>query len=380
MIKKGTNIFFLVLIAATVVIMQGCKDKNKDATPSTPSADSYDRTALLTNYANGYIIPAYKNYKVQCDSLKLVVDSFNAAPNTTTLQNLKLQWEKTLLVWQDVAFLEFGPAANLALRAQTNVYPVDTTQVKANIADGNANLQLSSNFDAKGFQAVDYLISGIKSNSASIVTYYTDSVKVSNYLTTVVTELQNNAATVYSEWNTTYVTNFINNSASNAQGSAVSNVVNALNKHYETYIRKGKIGLPAGVFNGFSQVAMPDHVEAYYYMQSLPFTNRSVNAIEKFIKGEAYAATTNGVGLDDYLAHVQATSSGVALETAILNQIDAIQLKLGTINDPLSNEVSTNNQGVRDVYQELQKLVGKLKIEMTDALDVMITYQDSDGD
>ena len=33
---------------------------------------------------------------------------------------------------------------------------------------------------------------------------------------------------------------------------AISNIINALCLHYEFYVRRGKVGLPIGVFNGFS--------------------------------------------------------------------------------------------------------------------------------
>ena len=49
-------------------------------------------------------------------------------------------------------------------------------------------------------------------------------------------------------------------------------------------------------------------------------------------------------------------------------------------NDPLNNEVSTNTAGVLNVYQKMQQMVGYLKVDMTNALEVLITYQDSDGD
>ncbi|HRN42913.1 MAG TPA: imelysin family protein, partial [Vicingus sp.] len=189
-----------------------------------------------------------------------------------------------------------------------------------------------------------------------------------------------NGSYVFNEWINTYRTDFISNSASNAQGSSVSNLVNALNSHYETYIRKGKIGLPSGVFNGFSQAPMPNHVEALYFKQSLPYVYRSLSSFKKFLNGNSYTNNTSGKGFDDYLTFVNAVSGGIPLETAINNQMVAIDNQLATINDPLSNEVLVNNQGVKDVYQQMQLLVPKLKVEMTDALGVLITYQDNDGD
>ena len=53
---------------------------------------------------------------------------------------------------------------------------------------------------------------------------------------------------------------------------------------------------------------------------------------------------------------------------------------LGSLNDPLSNEVTTNVSGVATTYQSMQFLVPTIKVDMCAALGVLVTYQDSDGD
>ena len=366
---------FLSLLAVVA-----CSKKDDNPVAEDPLIEDYDREPMLRNYADNYIIPAYAAYVSEVTGLKAEINSFNATLTTSALQSLRVKWGNALLVWQDVSFLEFGPAQNISLRSQTNVYPTDTALINANIASGSYNLQLSSNFDAKGFQALDYLINGTGATDNDIVTYFTNNANARSYLLDVIIDIEMGATTVNNEWVNNYKSSFIANSGSNAQGSSVSNIINALSLHYETYIRKGKVGLPAGVFNGFSQLPMPEHVESYYYQQSLPFVYRSLVSMQKFLKGEHYSSSTNGEGLDDYLSHVKAMSGGQPLEVLINNQFNTIQSELNNINDPLSNEVNVNNQGVRDVYQEMQVLVPKMKVEMTNALEVMITYQDNDGD
>ncbi|MCO6499826.1 MAG: imelysin family protein [Vicingus serpentipes] len=377
---KKDQILFKLLFVFSLLILIGCSKDKDPVIPEDKDPEEYDRTALLNNYTHQYIQPAYAAYYNQVKILNNEVDSFIASPTILSLQNLRTEWEISLLIWQDVAFLEFGPAANISLRAQTNIYPVDTALIKSNISSGVYNLQAASNFDAKGFQALDFLLNGIAAVDADIVNYYTNTVNAKTYLQDVASEIETNASTVYNDWNSSYGTAFINNSASNAQGSSISDVVNAISQHYEGYIRKGKVGLPAGVFNGFSQLPMPEHVEAYYSNQSLPYVYRSLTSIQNFIQGKGYISTVNGEGLDDYMNFVNAQNNGQPLSTVINNQFSAIQVELGNINDPLSNEVVNNQSGVEAVYQKMQMLVPYIKIEMTNALEVLITYQDTDGD
>lgn len=375
--QKSNLIIFAFCIGILFVV--SCSKEDKEVIPET-SPGNYDKTPLLTNYSNEYIVPAYSSYYTAVNNLKNEVTSFNSGINVTSLQSLRAKWESALLIWQDVAFLEFGPASIISLRAQTNVYPVDTALVNNNIFSGTYNLQAGSNFDAKGFQALDYLLNGTGDTDADVVSYFTNTPNASTYLQDVADELESNANTVNTAWQGSYSTTFINNGASNAQGSAVSDVVNALVLHYEAYIRKGKIGLPAGSFNGFSQLPMPYHVESYYDDKSLPYVYRSLIAIQNFIKGKGYITTTNGEGLDDYMDFVNAQTGGQLLSTAIDNQFGIIDQELSNINDPLSEEVITNTQGVVGVYQKMQQMVPFLKVDMTNALEVLITYQDNDGD
>lgn len=378
-IIENTSKIIVSVIILGLLFITGCsKDDKKD--PTTQIVEEYDRATMLINYVDGYILPAYNEYVKNIDSLKTAVIAFNSTLDINSLNNLRTKWENSLLVWQDVAFLEFGPAQNISFRSQTNIYPVDTNLVINNIVSGSYNLQLASNFDAKGLQALEYLINGSGNTDNDIVNYFTATPNARTYLADVINDIETNTNYVYNEWVSTYRTSFISNSASNAQGSSVSNIVNAISLHYETFIRKGKIGLPAGVFNGFSQQPMPEHVEAYHYAQSLPFVYRSLVSLQKFIRGEHYSSSINGEGLEDYLNFVSAQSGGQPLVNLINNQFININNELGNINDPLSNEVVNNNQGVRDVYQQMQQMVPFIKVETANALEVMITYQDNDGD
>ncbi|WP_449437648.1 hypothetical protein [Pedobacter steynii] len=42
--------------------------------------------------------------------------------------------------------------------------------------------------------------------------------------------------------------------------------------------------------------------------------------------------------------------------------------------------MKTNNQKMIDVYTEMQKSVRMLKVDMTSAMSITITYTDNDGD
>ncbi len=363
-------------IICLIALNVQCKKNKKDNTESVP----YDRSTMLTNIADRYIIPAYKNYNTEIINLKVSASNFTDAPTTINLTVLKNQWRATTLAWQDVAPLEFGPAADLSLRSQTNVFPIDTNEVIENISTGSYNLELPDNFDAKGLQALDYILFNPKYiNDDSLVNYFANNNNAKNYLIDIISELELNSTAVYDNW-LTYSSTFISNSTNNAQGSAVSNLINALTQHYEGFVRKGKVGIPLGVFNGFSKEPMPYHVEAPYSNYSIQLAIREMEAIKNIINGNDYTSKSNGAGLDDYMNFVEANCSSQSLSSTMNLQIDKIISNLNTISGNLKDAVITDFNAVNTTYQSMQQLVPLIKVDLTSALGVLITYQDNDGD
>lgn len=353
---------------------------NPDAKKDAPCeyAD-FDKSEMLTNICDNYIIPSYNEFNIQSNSLNSKINDFITTPTISNLNTLRNQWKEALLCWQDVSFIEFGPAEYILLKNQVNIYPVDTTLVFSNINSGSYNLQSAQNYDSKGFQALDYLLFQPGFSDQDHVDYFENNSNARTYLQDIGNDITSNSQYVVDQW-TSYQTTFKSNSESNAQGSSVSNIINGLCFYHETYMRKGKFGLPLGVFNGFSQQEMPELVECYYYGQSLPFAIRAYESMKKYINGTSYIGSTNNVGLDDYMDFVGATQNSTTLSSVISNQIDLIVDNLNLLNDPLSNEIMNSKPAISECYSKMQQLVPYTKVDMTSALGVLITYQDNDGD
>jgi hypothetical protein len=385
-----------ILIKSTIVLVifafNGCKkgctdplavnyDPNAKKENQSCQYESFNKQALLDNLVNSYILPSVSAYKTSIDNLHSSSTAFVASPSTSNLNSLRTSWETALLTWQDIAFLDFGPASYIVLKSQTNTYPADTSAINSNILSGNWTFTSANFNDQKGFQALDYLLNIPGLSDQQIVDYFSSTTNANSYLTDITQDLVTNGTYIYDQWNSSYKDDFINDFESNAQGSSVSDIVNALNLHYEYYIRRGKLGLPLGVFNGFSQQPMPELVECYYYGQSLPFTIRAVESLQKFINGCNYLIPEeNNLGLDDYMDFTNAQQGGSPLSDVIDNQFAEIITALNGLNDPLSNEVVANNPQGLQAYDKLQQLVPLIKVDMTSALGVLITYQDNDGD
>jgi len=388
---------FLYIFSALLIIQSckksGCTDPNAlnydiDAQKDDNGClyEDFDKLSLLTNLADNYIIPSLDAYKSKIVSLNIHVDSFILNPNISNLSLLRTNWEEALLNWQDIGFLDFGPSEYILLRKQTNTFPIDTTELNNFITLADWNLDYASSYDSKGLQALDYLLFKPGYTDSELITYFQNNTNAKNYLKAVAEDLNQNINYVTNQW-VSYREDFINdfevtqsNFSTNSQGSSVSNIINALCLHYEFYVRRGKVGLPLGVFNGFSQLELPELVECYYSGKSTQNLVRSINSLRKYVTGSSYLNNDNGLGLDDYMDFVNAEQSTQQLSTVIDNQFLTIIDEVNNINGPLSEEIINNKSQITQTYQKLQQLVPYIKVDMTSALGVLITYQDNDGD
>src|SRR5688572_25147543 len=128
--KKWMNIAGVAVISFAILLVACSKDKNN----TNNNDNSYDRGAMLTNYADAYIVPAYTRMSENLAVLKSKVDDFATAPTVAKLTDLQASWRESYLLWQRVEMLEFGPEQTTALRMYMNIYPVTPSKINNNIA------------------------------------------------------------------------------------------------------------------------------------------------------------------------------------------------------------------------------------------------------
>ncbi|WP_313807106.1 imelysin family protein [Flavobacterium sp.] len=368
----------VLLLLSFVAFLGACSSSDSS---SDSSGDGFNRTAMLTNWADNIIIPSFENYQTKVTTLQTAVTAFNAAPSTTELETVRTAWLEAYKAFQHASIFEIGKAEELALVSCTNVYPTNTSGISANISSGTYNLALLSQYDKQGFPAVDYMINGLGADDATIVTYYTsntDAAKYKQYLTDLVGKLKSNADAIVNDWNGSYRTTFVNSNG-NSVGSSVNRMVNIFVKNYEKNVRAGKVGIPAGIFS--SGTTYTNKVEAYYKNDvSKVLLNEAVKATQDFFNGKHFNSATTGEGLKTYLTYLNVVKDGQQLSTIINNQFTTIYAANALLDDSFSNQVLTDNSKMLEAYDELQRNVTFFKTDMMPALNITVDYVDADGD
>jgi predicted lipoprotein len=378
LLEKGKSILTFIL----VVVLSSCGGSDE---PSPVDDDSKDRDAILVHWADNIIKPSYANFNSKLDIMGSKADDFTDSPTNSSLLEFRSAWLSAYTEWQKVEMFEFGPADRYTLRNFFNIYPADVTGIAANINDPAANLDLPASYARQGFPALDYLINGTGSDDAAILAYYTtdaDAAKRLAYVDKVVSRMETLLANVVTEWNGAYRDTFVASTGLDI-GSSMGAVVNAYVLYYERYIRSGKIGIPAGIIGAMVGTPYPEKVEAFYKRDiSKSLVKTAHQAVIDFFNGKSINGGAEGPSLKSYLDGLGAkdASSGTLLSIIINNRFSTINDKVDELSSDFYNQIQTNNQAMVDVYTNMQTEVRYLKVDMTSAMSITITYTDNDGD
>lgn len=372
--SKGGVLLFMMLLA------MACGED--DGVP--PGKDNFDQKGFLTHIGGSLILPAYLHLSEATAELDVAIAAFGESPDLETLEAARSALRDARLSFQYCTPYQFGPAETLGLASDLNVFPVDKLKIERNIENGSYNLEALSNNDAKGFPALGYLLHGTdKSDEEIILEFQADSNRL-GYLQEVAGLAKATALEVYRAWSPeagNYLAEFTSDNALGADaGSSLGKLVNALNLSFERNTRDAKIGIPAGIRS--LGIIIPEATEAYYGGYSTQLATANVEAYQMLFLGRTKEGA-DGSGLDDYLeARKAKTTSGAgqALSEAINGQFETIFDALNQMDDPLSEQVKTNNEPVQQVFAQMQQLAVLLKTDMASALGVVISYQDNDGD
>ena len=180
---------------------------------------------------------------------------------------------------------------------------------------------------------------------------------------------------VQGQWNGPYRATFIGNTGTNA-GSSLSLAVNAFSRYYEHFLRSGKIGIPAGAMTG---TAATGKIEAYYYRRELPL---ELAVTAHAAVQNAFNGRTGQPSLKTYVDALGAKDSrtGQSLTQIINAQFGTAAQQLATLGPDLHATIQTRNAAALQAFAEMQKAVRLLKVDMTSAMSVTVTYVDNDGD
>jgi predicted lipoprotein len=361
MIKK---ILFLSLISVAFLI--GCSD---DSTTSQTVWEQ--KSQMLTNWADNFIIPNYQNLSNKLSALETSIATFNATPNTQTLEATRFSWLEAYKSWQHVEMFNIGPAEQIFYHLKMNVYPASTENIDTLITSGNfSSLDNSPYNSAQGFPAMDYLLFGVAEDDASLLNLYTSNSNYSNYLTEIMDRMISNTNYVKSEWSS-YRAGFIA-SVENTATSSANKLTNDFIYYYEKGFRANKFGIPVGIFSGGN--TFPEKIEAYHNENvSKLLALEAMDAIKTFFNGNGNPSLKQF--LDNF-----ATEEMLSLSSDINAQLDLGKSSIEGLDSNFVNQLNNEFLAMASTYDIIQAGTVLLKTDMLSVLQIATDYVDADGD
>lgn len=370
--------WFLSLITAGLLIWSCSSDSSGEGVEDDDTLLTFDRGALLENWADNIILPAYESFQLQLEALSTSYAIFSADRSTTNLEAFRLAWLSTYMAWQQVSLFEIGPTETAGLRLNINTYPIDVSLIGQFVATGDYDLSLPSNRDAKGFPALDYILNGLETDDTALLTRFDDP-NLLAYVQDVLDDMSSLTNTVVDEWQTSFRDAFVANDGSSVNAS-VDRFVNDYIFYYERFLRAGKMGIPAGVFSGTPE---PQTVEAFYDAEiSNMLFLEGLATVQDFFNGRHFGSNETGESLASYLKFLDITTDGEALDVVINNQYDLARSQVEALN-PFLQEIEENVPVPTNLllaYDEVQRIVPLIKVDMLSALNISVDFADADGD
>ena len=368
MLKKILSIVFLV------VLIHACtNDTDQDLVNVT---DDFDRGSILINLADNIIVPSYESFAAKMTLMKDVGQNFTSSPDQNSLEQFRASWLDAYKSWQRIEMFNIGKAEELQYHFYMNVYPLTVSDVENNIVNGGYDLNSVNNQDAQGFPALDYMLYGIVDNDSDLIAMYStgsDASKYSNYVNAVLDQMNSLTQEVLTHWKGSYRDTFIN-SKSNTATSSLNKLVNDFIFYYEKGLRANKIGIPAGIF---SSGPLPEKVEAFYRKDiSKELVLDALQAVEDFFNGKHFNSNTTGESFKSYLLYLDRED----IYESTIEQFNIARLEISNLTNNLSDQVITDNSKMTRAYDELQKAVRLIKVDMIQAFSINIDYVNADGD
>ena len=369
----------LISISILSIFIISCSSSSDDEQSTIPE---FDRSAVLSNYADNIIVPRLNNFKSSVDYLKESGDAFLDSPDITTYTELHNSWLEAYINWQYVEMFNIGKAEEIMFFSKTNTYPVNEGRIQENINNEKTDLSNPNDWSCQGLPGLDYMIHGIANSENQIINQYIQNPLNGKYLKVVLDELNNNTDLVLNDWST-YRNTFVN-SVENTATSAFNMLTNDFVYYFEKGLRTNKIGIPSGVF---SNNPLSNKVEAYYSSKngiedvSRDLIENALNAVDLVFQGKSSNQSPAGPSFKTYLDFIKANNvSADDIGSIVVNKIQTANQKILDLNKNFINQVENDNSKMLTAFDALQTIVVNLKTDMLSLFNVAVDYTDADGD
>jgi predicted lipoprotein len=326
------------------------------------------KQAALDNIARTVLLPGYTDLAAKSRDFAAAADTFASAPNAAALKRAQHSWKELLLAWRRTQSYVHGPVADLGVYGRIQFWPsrrqsVDRVLRAQRPFDETYLQELGAN--AVGLSALEIMLFDPRQDEAARLASFSgpQGDRQRKYFLALARELVRQTRLTESAWQgpAGYAANF---------GAGGQQQLNLLVNDMLTAIESGAQGRLRLVIDKVGDPAhLPELVEG-------GMSATSQQAVLALLRGaQAAFAGGSGIGLDDYLTQVKA-STAKRVDVQFVKAIEAVE----AIDGPLEAMASTRLPAIQRAHDECRALEVLLKTEVVSTLGVTLTFKSTDGD
>lgn len=335
----------------------------------------------LSNWAENIITPALKKYQSQLIKLDESAKAFTKGQSSESLKALQEAYVNSYKAFQKVIIFKFDYIELSYFIETANTYPTDTKSINENITlveKGQEESVIFRNSNSlmntyQGFPALDYLLYAPEFNLA----YYQTpkGLATAKYIQLLTGALLNSANKVLSNWLSSKEAYLQNKTSDDRKYSDLT--INGFIQAYEKHIRAEKVGLAAGRIANLGGKEQPDIIEAFYNrLLSKDLLYIALKSSQDFFNGKYFNADETGASLYTMLVK----KGHQALADDINKQYELIYKQLDKMPADFRTLAENKDPELKKLYDLMQVNVANYKTKMLPVLNIVVAYQDTDGD
>lgn len=376
----------LLVLAALV----GCSGNSKTGSQSTDSTVASDTQApalvspaeVFESLGQMVILPDYRAFSEGTSTAATAAGAFCAAPDAATLAPLREAWLDLRRPWKHAETLRFGPYREEPWRVgpAVDAWPGDAETYQSVLDDdGEVDVSLYGT-TRKGMHAIEWLIWERGEGTVAAFSTEDGAARRCQLLVALSDELAREAGVLLAAWDPDQQDWLAQLTAAGTvpvpdgdapffedEDEAFSELANRLIFAVED-TRLMRLAAPFGELDGLPP--QPALVESLWSGRSRQDALDVLAGVRRYVLGDG------GQGLIDLLPPDDREGLRAAFEAAWTNANDAVT----AIPEPLSTAISEDPASLRAALQALTELQVVLQVDMAQAWQITVRFNDNDGD
>ncbi len=365
------NLVPIAFIAMSTFVIISCNSDDGD-NENDKTAIELGREAQINNLFDNQIKPLQQNHIQLSSTLFEQSQIFETAINVENLVELKNAWKSSFLLWKQMEIYNLGEIQTSFIHLSIDQWPVNTSVIENNINGSTIEIDdsyiASLGAPAKGYAAIEYLL--FNENEQTIIDAFNNgqnAVRRLQYLVALCKNLNEKAVELKSKWHS-YESAFKTTLTTGVDGSQ-NQVVNALVAAIEN-IKNKKLDAALS-----SATPNPELLEAYRSEQSKQAIAANLKSVFDTYKGNFN--NQEGFGLEEYVSQILNRAD---INTSIITAFADAQSALDQISSSLEVSVVTQTAQVVAFQNRITALIALFKVDLSSAANIVITFNDNDGD